>query len=229
LASEKRAARVLFVSSGAVYGRQTAGLANISEYVAGSSDPLLSTNGYAEGKRAAEYLCGRAARTTGGGPVVTVARCFAFVGPYLPLNAHLAIGNFIRDAVTTGRIQVRSDGTAVRSYLYAADLAEWLFTILVRGESGRAYNVGSEEALSVAAVARRVADASAAVSPDRDRPTVTIAHPTPVVSAGDRYVPDCARARVELGLVPRVSFDAALRRTIVWAALRNRSASNEDC
>jgi len=221
LAQEKRSQRFLFTSSGAIYGRQPPELASVPEDFCGGPDPLNVRNAYAEGKRAAEMLCAIAARASAsGGPGlhVSIARCFAFVGPHLPLDIHFAIGNFIRDCVAGGPIRIGGDGTPFRSYLYAADLVEWLSTILLRGESGRAYNVGSEEAVSIRQLADQVADVASAVWPDRGRPEVVMAkQPTPGQPA-ERYVPSCGRACSELGLKPATSLDEAIRRTLNWAA-----------
>lgn len=221
LAQEKRSQRFLFTSSGAVYGRQPPELSHVPEDFSGGPDPLDVRNAYAEGKRAAELLCAIAAQSSaarGAGLQVSIARCFAFVGPHLPLDTHFAIGNFIRDSAAGGPIRIGGDGTPFRSYLYAADLAEWLVTILLRGEAGRAYNVGSEEAVSIRYLAERVADVAATVWPDRGRPEIVMAkQPLPGVAA-ERYVPTCGRARSELGLEPATSLDEAIRRTLIWAA-----------
>jgi nucleoside-diphosphate-sugar epimerase len=208
-AERSKAGHFLFTSSGAVYGRQPADLAAIPETYSGAPDPLDPRSAYGESKRLAELLCCLQATRTG--LAVKIARCFAFVGPHLPLDAHFAIGNFIRDALRGGPIHICGDGTTVRSYLHAADLAIWLWTILVAGESGRAYNVGSSHAITtgeLALLAVRAIAPGAEVHQDR-RPDATV--------PPDRYVPDTSRAARELRLLCRIPLPEAIRRTAEWA------------
>jgi len=209
-AAEKGCDRFLLTSSGAVYGRLPAGLDRARETLRRCDEPSRTRLGYADGKRDAERLCAEAAA---GGMEVTIARCFAFVGPHLPLDSHFAIGNFIRNAIDGGPISVRGDGTAVRSYLYAAELVEWLVTILLRGRSGQAYNVGSEDGVSIAELARRVATV-AGESSNHGPVAVDVAGAPTAGTAPDRYLPDCGRAREELGLRETTSLEEAIRRTI---------------
>jgi nucleoside-diphosphate-sugar epimerase len=205
--SAASAARFLFVSSGAVYGNQPAPLTHVSESFEGGPDPLNRVSAYAEGKRAAELLCTFAASPK---LATTVARCFAFVGPYMQIDAHFAIGNFISDALRGGPIQVKGDGSSIRSYLYASDLVVWLWTILCKGTSGRAYNVGSENALNIAALAHEV---SAALP---QKVAVRIASTPAPGGSAHRYVPSTARAREELGLRAEVPLREGIRRTYAW-------------
>src|SRR5208282_4765286 len=139
----------------------------------------------------AELLCALAASPR---LAIKIARCFAFVGPYMQLDAHFAIGNFISDAMQSRPLLVKGDGSPFRSYLYASDLAVWLWTILFKGESLRPYNVGSEDALSVAALAGAVAKT---LNPGL---RVTIAKKAAPSGRPERYVPSTRRARLELGL-----------------------------
>ena len=202
------AATYLLLSSGAVYGRQPSDLGHLPESYTGAPD-LSAASAYAEGKRAAEVMAAIEAERAG--LSVRVARCFAFVGPHLPLDAHFAIGNFLRDAMGEGPIRIRGDGTATRSYLYMADLAIWLWTLALSPVARGAYNVGSEEGMSILETAQAVARV---VRGPRTRIEVAGVPGDP--AALHRYVPSTARARDELRLVQTVGIDDAIRRTELW-------------
>ena len=202
---------VLLVSSGAVYGRQPSDMALVPETWSGAPSLCDPASAYGEGKRVAELLCAIAHRQCG--LSVRIARCFAFVGPHLPLDAHFAIGNFIGDVLHRRHIHVGGDGTPWRSYLHAADLAVWLWTILHEGHNLCPYNVGSDQALTIKDLAQRVA--AHARGPEACMVKVARA---PAGADARRYVPEISRARSHLGLEVRIGLDEAIRRTLAWHA-----------
>ena len=205
-AHQCQAQKVLFISSGAVYGKQPSEMTHVTEDYRGAPYTMEPMAAYGEGKRAAEFLCSIFSKQY---LIETkVARCFAFVGPYLPLDSHFAVGNFIRDGLNGGPIRVIGDGTPFRSYLYAADLAIWLWTILANGKSCRAYNVGSEDEIAVRELALTVAKAFDPV------PVVQIAGMPTAGHCAERYVPSIRRAETELRLRSVVSLPEGIRRTI---------------
>jgi dTDP-glucose 4,6-dehydratase len=208
-ARASRAKRVLMLSSGGVYGKFMEGVTHITEDAPSGSDPLNIYYTYSESKRMAELLCSIFAQQFG--LEIPVARIFALIGPRLPLDTHFAAGNFIGDGLTNDSIRVAGDGKAVRSYLYAADLIVWLLAILVRGESSRAYNVGSDQGVSIEQLANMVSSAF------KHHPSVTIAGKTNASNPINHYVPDINRAQTELGLKVVTPLSESIDRTISWA------------
>ena len=201
--------RLLYVSSGAVYGRQPVDVDGLSEDYLGACDSLDPRSAYGQAKRLAEQMCVCASVGTVLEPVV--ARAFAFVGPGLPLDGHFAIGNFIRNAVAGHAITVSGDGTPQRAYLYAGDLAAWLITLLARGARGSAYNVGSDAAVGIADLARKVAALVPQAGP------VTILGQPNAGAPRTRYVPSIDKACRDLGLDVWTDLDEAIRRTAAHA------------
>lgn len=185
--------KLLYVSSGAVYGQLAHHSDPIPESMMGYLDPLSSANAYANAKRAAEQLCMLyASQST---LEVVVARCFAFVGPDLPHHIHFAIGNFIHDALTQDQIVVKGDGSPLRSYLYQEDLARWLLTLLEKGQHGQAYNIGSDQAISIRSLATLVRDL---IAPEKTVHVMGLANASG--NRIDQYVPNIDKVKTTLGL-----------------------------
>lgn len=203
-----KAKKVMLTSSGAVYGKQPYDITHITEDYVGAPDPMAPRSAYGEGKRMAELLCTVYANKYG--IETKIARCFAFVGPYLPLDTHFAIGNFIRDGLKGGPIQVNGDGTPYRSYLYTADLVIWLWTILFRGKSCYPYNVGSQVHLEISSLANTVARL---LQPQVE---VIIAQKPLYGRPSERYVPATKRALSDLGLRQIIDLPSAIKRTVAW-------------
>ncbi len=198
--------KLLFTSSGAVYGRQPPELTHIPETYIGAPDVLNPLSAYGEGKRAAEMLCTLYAHQFSF--ETKIARCFAFVGPYLPLDANYAIGNFIRDALHGGPIVIKGDGTPYRSYLYAADLAIWLWTILFKGQDCQPYNVGSGKELRIIEIAQNV------VEQFSTKIMINILTAQDPSKSRDQYIPAVEKVKIELGNYVWISLQDAIRKTI---------------
>jgi len=200
--------RFLFTSSGAIYGKQPVELTHIPEDYAGAPLSTDPSSAYSQAKRISEWQCMMYGSQYGFAALI--ARLFAFAGPHLALGANFAVGNFIQDVLGGGPLRIVGDGTPYRSYLYAADLAIWLWTILLEGAAARPYNVGSGDAVTIVELANIVI---ANTAPGRP---IEIARKAVLGAPAARYVPSVERARTELGLRTIVPLDEAIRRMYRW-------------
>ncbi|TGN08031.1 NAD-dependent epimerase/dehydratase family protein [Leptospira ilyithenensis] len=205
--------RLLFLSSGAVYGKRYFSEGPVAEEnvsAPATSDPAAA---YGEGKRIAELLCFIHCRNTH--IDLSIARCFAFFGPHLPLDSHFAFGNFIKNILSGENILIKGDGSPYRSYMYAADLAIWLFTILTEAKSGSVYNVGSDVPISIGDLAEKI-------SMHAEQPlSVEIAKKKDPSSDPEIYVPLVEKAKRELSLNVFINLEEGIKKTLEWQKKRN--------
>lgn len=204
----KKVKSFLLTSSGAIYGKQPSEVGNVTEDFQGCPNPSDPGAVYGEGKRMAEVLC--AVYHKHYNLPVKIARCYAFVGPFLPLDGAFAVGNFIKNVINDEDILIEGDGTPYRSYLYAGDLMIWLWTILLKGENNYPYNVGSDQSVSIKNLAMLVAEDNIVKKTSINIKTPESGKP-PL-----RYVPSINRAEKELGLKIYTDLKTAIRKTIVF-------------
>lgn len=127
----KCGARVLFASSGAVYNRNTE---------------------YARNKRTWEHFCMDS--LTYSKVDVVVARLFTFYGKHL--DDDKALTKFIKSAKAGEPIRIYGDGNTVRSYMNGDEMGKWMWAILFKGQSGEAYDVGSDKPVTMLELAQMV-------------------------------------------------------------------------
>lgn len=200
--------RLLLLSSGAVYGKTPPDLGAIPETFTGELDCLSSDAAYGQGKRVSEMLC--AIENEKGEIRIPIARCFAMVGPYLPLDKHFAIGNFIDSVIHDQPIKIKGDGTPVRSYLYMADVALRLWRLLFEGRGGTAYNIGGDIPLTIEALARLV------VRILESGVDIHIENKARHGAHANTYYPDNRRFKSEFGLDAGIGLEEAVKRTAAW-------------
>ena len=201
--------RMLLLSSGAIYGKTPSAIKGIPESFVGSVSSTNPLSAYAEGKRYAELLCSLLAANHN--MTIPIARCFAMVGPYLPLDKHFAIGNFIQSALNNRPIVIEGDGTPLRSYLYLADVISQLWLLLFKGRT-TAYNVGSNEPISIRSLAEKVTSILGCEWP------VIVEGKTMHGVHANEYYPDTSLINKELNIRKTISIEDAILRTAGWYA-----------
>lgn len=203
------------LSSCAVYGRQPPDMNAVDETYMGAPDVTDLWSAYGEGKRMSELL----------GTIYAhqnefehkIARISSVVGPYMPLDIHFAIGNFIKNVLDGEDIVIKGDGTPYRANLYIADAVIWLFVILLRGQNNRPYNVGSDKGLSLKEIAEEVSRASEANN------KVFVQQKKITKDLPSRYVASINRCKDELCLNQWIDLNTAIKKTISW----HRNLMNE--
>lgn len=141
-AVEHHATRFAFASSNEIYGENRGDVEFFDESYCGYINSNTMRAGYPESKRCGEALC-QAYKAQKGLDVV-IPRPTRSYGPTMLMSDTKAISQFIKKGIAGEDIVLKSAGTQYYSYTYVADAVAGLLTILLKGESGEAYNIAEE-------------------------------------------------------------------------------------
>ena len=139
--------RLLFLSSGTVYGGHADPGEMLSETCFGALDPLDPRACYGESKRIAETLCSAYASQYGVSSVI--ARISHTYGPGLELDDGRVFIDLIAQLLRGEDIVLHGAGLEQRPFCYVTDMISGLFTLLLHGQTGQAYNLGATSELSI--------------------------------------------------------------------------------
>jgi nucleoside-diphosphate-sugar epimerase len=186
----------VFVSSARVYGRTLID-EPLSEDSVARVTPMHLDNLYDSAKRLAESLCLWHAER--GDVRAIVARAGNLYGLDSPRSS-TSVSELVRQATTTGRITLTGNPASLRNYCCTVDFAQGLLRAAVRGQSGSAYNIGSDEHLTTEELASRIAESLGNVD--------VVAPSDPGPPSYQRL--DIQRASRELGYAPTLSIAEVL-------------------
>lgn len=188
--------KLLFTSSGAIYNALPEGG---NKFVDINNVPLVSKEKdiYAHCKRKSEIYLDEHLKSE-----LVIARCFAFSGPYLPLDGKYAFGNFVGNFINGEAIDISGNKDTVRSYLYAADLVIWLLRILSKGKDREAYNVGSDVSVSIGELAGKISQGKLSLGYSNKKGSFSY------------YVPDISKSTKELRLDVFTDLEMSIDKTI---------------
>jgi len=196
--------KIVYVSSGAVYGSSSKDKTTFKEddlFV-----PILEVaenkRDYAAAKRDSEAeMIDLSAHSIN----VSIARCFAFVGRYLPRDQHFAIGNFIQYALDHQPIKINAQHLVYRSYMYADDMVQWLLHIANASSSHcPIFNVGSDVHVEMGELGQLISQ----------KIKTTVQRKEVNSSIVDYYVPSIAKAKSQLNLELQYPLEKSIDETI---------------
>ena len=211
LAMTKETAGFLFFSTSEVYGTVDPTQIPIKENTYGWIDPTDVRSCYAESKRMGETMCISWFHQYG--VPAKIVRPFHTFGPGMELDDGRVFADFVADILGNRDILMRSDGSAIRAFCYLADATIGFFTILLKGKTGEAYNIGNDKGeVSISDLASMLVD----LFPEKG---LKVIRQEPTLQQDDlkskilRSCPDISKARA-LGWQPMTSIRDGFFRTI---------------
>lgn len=211
LAKNKSVRGFLFFSSGEVYGSTESENIPTREDYPGSVDISNVRSCYGESKRAGESLCVSWQHQYG--VPVKIVRLFHTYGPGMDLADGRVFADFVSDIINDRDIVMKSDGKHTRAFCYLADAVVGIWTVLLKGKPGEAYNIGMNKETSIIDLAHALVQ----LFPEKGlRVTIDTSAISPnyINNKISRTCPDISKAKT-LGWEPKTSLESGFKRTIL--------------
>lgn len=218
LALAKGVTRFVYLSSSEIYGDPPPDRVPTSEAYWGHVSSVGPRACYDESKRLAETLCMTYHRLYA--LPITLVRPFNVYGPRLRLDDGRVVPDFVRDALAGRRITILSDGRVTRSFCYVADFVAALLLVLTADSSGETFNIGNDEEVTIAELARVVDEAAgngAGVAYE------TSADPAYLTDNPSRRSPDLTKLTRTVGWRPSIDLREGIGRTIEYYRAEGRA------
>ena len=200
--------KILYISSGAIYGKQPGSIASFKENYFQFNNKINFKIGYKKEYSKIKLKNEKLFKEFGKiGGNVSIARCFSFVGEFLPRNSHYVVGNFIKNILKNQNLNIKADYQIIRSYMHEEDLVIWLLKILnYSNKNCPIFNVGSNNAISIYKLANLLATT---YNLNIDFDNIKISE-----KKFDKYVPNIQKAKKKLNLINSYSSVDAIIKTI---------------
>lgn len=148
--------RLLYVSSSEVYGKKSTN-DPFAEGQYGEIDIDQLRSSYAIAKRASEMMC--KAYSSEYDVETVMVRPGHIYGPSAKKTDKRISSVFSFKAANGEKLEMKSAGLQKRSYCYSVDCAAQVLVVLLKGESGQAYNIGHDEITTIREMALILAKA----------------------------------------------------------------------
>lgn len=200
-AAVRRGAKVLVASTSEIYGKNAGGAVDeTADRILGSLDKARWS--YATSKEVDEIFAFEYWRERGLPTVV--ARLFNCVGPRQTGAYGMVVPRFVQQALAGEDLTVFGDGTQSRCFCHVTDMVEGIVSLLDAKEAvGDVFNVGSQNEITIRALADLVIDMTGSSSSVRYVP-YNVAY-EPGFEDMERRMPDISKIRRVTGWDPKAS------------------------
>ncbi len=211
LAKDKKSLGYLFISSREIYGEPLENQKVFTEDgLLGQVNPLIPRNGYAEGKKAAENMCVSFKEEYGlNTKIVRLAHTY---GPGMSIYDGRVQADFLNNIIHNQDIELKSDGSSIRTYTYISDAISAMFLVLLKS-SDIVYNIADEKSKTSI---RELAETLLSINPEKKLKLVfnIPKEGQKGVASFKNGILSTKKIQEELGWIPKYSIKEGFTRTL---------------